>query len=181
MSDDYPWYALVNVEGLQQGDIVRNYPVFLQEPFATAESGEESEAPQLEGNIINIDAVVVSQSCDLVNRKIDSVILCPVHNVANIEESFGDSEKSRNKRKEEIRQGKEPGFHMICADSNIGIDLSIVEFKRIYTTPKSTLVEFVKNAGDRVRILPPYREHLSQAFARYFMRVGLPEDIPKFG
>lgn len=23
-------------------------------------------------------------------------------------------------------------------------------------------------------LMPPYREHLSQAFARYFMRVGLP-------
>jgi hypothetical protein len=28
--------------------------------------------------------------------------------------------------------------------------------------------------------MPPYREHLSQAFARYFMRVGLPSDIPSF-
>ncbi len=26
----------------------------------------------------------------------------------------------------------------------------------------------------RLRLLPPYREHLSQAFARFFMRVGLP-------
>jgi hypothetical protein len=34
-------------------------------------------------------------------------------------------------------------------------------------------------AGDRLRLLPPYREHLSQAFARYFMRVGLPQDIPR--
>jgi hypothetical protein len=34
--------------------------------------------------------------------------------------------------------------------------------------------------GKRLRLLPPYREHLSQAFARFFMRVGLPTDIPKF-
>ena len=26
---------------------------------------------------------------------------------------------------------------------------------------------------------PPYREHLAQAFARFFMRVGLPIDIPE--
>jgi hypothetical protein len=31
-----------------------------------------------------------------------------------------------------------------------------------------------------VILLPPYREHLSQAFARFFMRVGLPVDIPPF-
>jgi hypothetical protein len=32
----------------------------------------------------------------------------------------------------------------------------------------------------RLRLLPPYREHLSQSFARFFMRVGLPVDIPSF-
>jgi len=26
----------------------------------------------------------------------------------------------------------------------------------------------------------PYLEHLSQNFARYFMRVGLPSDLPDF-
>lgn len=31
--------------------------------------------------------------------------------------------------------------------------------------------------GKRLRLCPPYREHLSQAFARYFMRVGLPINI----
>ena len=28
--------------------------------------------------------------------------------------------------------------------------------------------------------MPPHREHLSQAFARFFMRVGLPIDIAPF-
>jgi hypothetical protein len=41
--------------------------------------------------------------------------------------------------------------------------------------------EFAHQMGDRLRLLPPYREHLSQAFARLFMRVGLPADIPPFG
>jgi hypothetical protein len=41
--------------------------------------------------------------------------------------------------------------------------------------------EFANAAGHRLRLLPPYREHLSQAFARLFMRVGLPADIPPFG
>jgi len=31
----------------------------------------------------------------------------------------------------------------------------------------------------RLRLRPPYREHLSQAFARFFMRVGLPTDIKR--
>jgi len=38
-------------------------------------------------------------------------------------------------------------------------------------------MSFAKTCNRR---LPPYREHLSQAFARYFMRVGLPQDITPF-
>ena len=32
----------------------------------------------------------------------------------------------------------------------------------------------------RWRLMSPYLEHLSQAFARFFMRVGLPSSIPEF-
>jgi len=42
------------------------------------------------------------------------------------------------------------------------------------------LINFAKQKDQRLRLLPPYREHLSQAFARFFMRVGLPSDIPPF-
>lgn len=59
------------------------------------------------------------------------------------------------------------------------MDLSVVEFHRIYALPKEYLKAVALSAGFRLRLLPPYREHLSQAFARYFMRVGLPIDIPK--
>jgi len=38
----------------------------------------------------------------------------------------------------------------------------------------------VKKRENRLRLLPPDREHLAQAFARFFMRAGLPIDIPEF-
>lgn len=52
-----------------------------------------------------------------------------------------------------------------------------VDFKNVYGIHRSTLNGIIKNLKTRIRLLPPYREHLSQAFARYFMRVGLPQDI----
>jgi hypothetical protein len=52
--------------------------------------------------------------------------------------------------------------------------------RRVY----SLLVAFLRKTsllnGRRLRLLPPYRENASQAFARFFMRVGLPVDIPPF-
>jgi len=55
--------------------------------------------------------------------------------------------------------------------------LTIVDFHEVYTAPTNVVREFALRTGKRLRLLPPYREHLAQAFARFFMRVGLPVDI----
>ena len=88
--------------------------------------------------------------------------------------------KSKN-GKESLRQGKEPAYHLLnrYTSAEIEIDYSVVDFHRIYTLPKDYLKAFTITQAHRLRLLPPYREHLSQAFARYFMRVGLPVDIDK--
>ncbi len=44
----------------------------------------------------------------------------------------------------------------------------------------TSLKDLAVRRSPRPRLLPPYREHLAQAFARFFMRVGLPVDIPAF-
>ena len=56
----------------------------------------------------------------------------------------------------------------------------MVDFRNVYGVPFGFLEELSASRGERLRLLPPYREHLSQAFARFFMRVGLPTDIPSF-
>jgi len=54
----------------------------------------------------------------------------------------------------------------------------IVDFHDVFTVPREFLESLLGVRGrDRPRLLSPYREHLSQAFARYFMRVGLPVPI----
>jgi hypothetical protein len=56
----------------------------------------------------------------------------------------------------------------------------VVDFLELYTLPRGLLEALLRSRGvPRVRLLPPYREHLSQAFARFFMRVGLPQPIDK--
>ena len=83
--------------------------------------------------------------------------------------------------RENLRQGKEPAYHLLnfYKSDKIDFPLTVVDFHRIYTIPKEFIQEIALSQNERLRLLPPYREHLSQAFARYFMRVGLPIDIPK--
>jgi hypothetical protein len=67
---------------------------------------------------------------------------------------------------------------LLNKENNLGInDYLVVDFRNVYGIHINNLKIIAKNLGDRVRLNPPYREHLSQAFARYFMRVGLPQDL----
>ena len=59
-------------------------------------------------------------------------------------------------------------------------EVRVVDFRRVYSLPVTFLRRRATQCGNRIRLLPPYREHLSQAFARFFMRVGFPVDIPPF-
>ncbi len=78
-----------------------------------------------------------------------------------------------------IRRGYAPGYHLLnkCAIEEFEEEYLVVDFRSVYSVPYSFVKELSKKRGKRLRLLPPYREHLSQAFARFFMRVGLPVDI----
>jgi hypothetical protein len=88
--------------------------------------------------------------------------------------------KSLRKIIDKIRKGDQPAYHLLNADPDFNFHFSVVDFHRIYSAPKSYLQALSRAQTPRVRLRPPYREHLSQAFARYFMRVGLPSDIRDF-
>src|SRR4051812_10031136 len=50
----------------------------------------------------------------------------------------------------------------------------------VHTVPRAFLDTLIADrAAKRLRLLPPYREYLSQPFARFFMRVGLPTPITR--
>jgi hypothetical protein len=59
----------------------------------------------------------------------------------------------------------------------ISMGIRIVDFGRILSLPRNFVGQFAAGKGKRLRLRPPYREHLSQSFARFFMRVGLPQDV----
>jgi hypothetical protein len=84
--------------------------------------------------------------------------------------------------KEALRRGYSPGYHLLnkCEIESFETDYLVVDFRNVYSVDFDFITDLVKRRSKRRRLLPPYREHLSQAFARFFMRVGLPVDIPSF-
>lgn len=168
----YPWYAPVSGDEIQQGDIIDACPVFSPRIADVDESNSPCQFDWAEH-----DVIVMSQSCDLVKgcEKAKSVVICPLWRFS----ALAGSHVSKPKGFEECRRGSLPALHLLGESTVSGFEreLRIVDFHQIWSLP----VAFVRQRLARLihlRLLPPYREHLSQAFARYFMRVGLPEGIP---
>lgn len=83
---------------------------------------------------------------------------------------------------EEARRGNVPGFHILapCSLPTAIREIRIVDIRRIFSLPVGFVRKEAEGVDARLRLLPPYRAHLAQAFARFFMRIGLPLDIPPF-
>ena len=174
----FQWYIEVDHNSdLEQGDILEKCNIILpnEEHYLSIIHDTETDKPM---EIKEINAIVLSQSCDIVNNKIDSIIICPIWPLQKLIEV--DPYYKSSKAREELRQGKSPSFHLLnkLRLFNSDEDFYFVDFHNIYSLPKSFVLTLVQR-GKRFRLLPPYREHLSQSFARYFMRVGLPSDISK--
>jgi hypothetical protein len=176
----YPWYEIIQNHGdITQGDIIKDcyIPMPNEQFYFSLLKGDKTVSGPI--NVSNTDVIILSQACDIDHAQIDSIIVCPIWPLFNL---VSRSEYYKSKvGKENLRQGKEPAYHLLN-EHNSGsykMPLSIVDFHRIYSLPKDFITNIANQNCPRLRLLPPYREHLSQAFARYFMRVGLPIDIPK--
>lgn len=173
---EYPWYETVEGDRVEQGDFLFGFSVVV--PL----SDPDIDSEQLESEVKDLDLVVMSQTCDIEHGKIKSVLLCPWWDLW----SFIDAAADRGEKnwgsdlREDLRRGNLPGYHLVneAAQDGMRIGVGVVDFHEVYTAPTAQVKSFAKRVGKRLRLRPPYREHMAQAFARYFMRVGLPVDIP---
>lgn len=166
----------VNEHGLAQGDLLEKclVPAFSPD-FGNDEQGKVEEVPVSEA-----DLIVVTQTCDLVNKKVSFVSLCPIYTLQQFED-VNPSFKSKAQW-ENVRKGRVEGLHLLGCPNNPDDNKGalVVDFGQIFCLPFDYLAKRAISLGNRWRLDSPFLEHFSQAFARYFMRVGLPSSIPPF-
>jgi hypothetical protein len=185
------WYAVVEAkEPLTQGDFVMGCPV-LKWVSAEIAWGSDGELDALKKAIggCRVDVVVMTQACDLKHDKVRDVILCPHIGLPEHHEYWkkwrqklgqNPTEKAWSSHCEALCDGYMWNLAILDSfdDGTLKIDPRIVDFREVYTVPRRFLESYlVHRGGPRLRLLAPYREHLSQAFARFFMRVGLPTPV----
>ena len=172
-SNQDAWYEVVEGKALEQGDLLFQCPLFvpLMPSFPFVEEQEVAF------DVAYYDMIVMTQSCDLENNKLTEVVLCAHWNVEKAKQQ--DDSLARSGAVAEVRKGHRPRYTLLNRSSILDptLDLRIVDCGKVFCLPLPFVQELAARQGPRLRLLSPYREHLSQAFARFFMRVGLPQDI----
>ena len=187
------WFERVaSTRELTQGDLIFNCPVLTWAPGPVSLRGRrEAEVLTTMVEAIGSDVVVMTQACDLEHNKVDNVVLCPhlpLTEYRQVWEAWMRSNGQTPTQKawrslcEDICDGYQWNLTIMNAgeSGSLSTEHRIVDFHDVFTIPRNFLESLVrKRRQPSLRLRPPYREHLSQAFARYFMRVGLPVEITK--
>lgn len=170
------WYETLEGPGLQQGDILRSCPV----PTIGAAAYPLPEGVPVPVTVVELDLIVLTQSCDLEQSKVEEVLFAEVVDWATVKASGGDHVKKTDFRRALV-QGSVNGYSLLSkSQEEVAMPWALVDFHRLHVLPRPFVDAFTGDCGPRLRMRSPYREHLAQAFARYFMRVGLPHDAKDF-
>jgi hypothetical protein len=198
------WYEIVGAEvRLTQGDFLFDCPLRTRAetaagegpvggPGANQEALPEHEVLLRRREIIAEDVIVMTQTCDLEYDKVSDVVLCPHYALSFSRDEVWKPDQARKKQKTNSESWQKydkaiANGHLwnLCILDSSSIDghameHRVVDFHMVYTVARDFLESLLRHRGKtRLRLVPAYREHLSQAFARFFMRVGLPAALAK--
>jgi hypothetical protein len=158
-------YSIPNLDApIDQGDLLNDCPL-----MTVAE--DAPERPDL-ATIDMHRAVVLTQTCDIVNDKVDFLLVAAVLDA----QSLIDSKQVRaSDVKGPIRAGRTWGLYFLPAYAPAGIGELIVDLRSLHSIPIK-VIDNLRLAGKRrLRLLTPYREHLAKHFADTYSRIGLPQ------
>ena len=176
------WWAVVTGRELSQGDVLPG----LEVPRVPALPDHGAGRAEIEVVVetVDLDVIVLTQTCDLEHAKQEEVLVGRVvtwidfvaAQVAAGNQAVRSREFARN-----LRNGTIPPLHLLRHhDGDPALPWSLVHFRELHTVARSQLEGHAARQHTRLRLHSPYREHLGQAFARFFMRVGLPLDVGDF-
>lgn len=201
---DYEWYEVVdNTQKYTQGDIIEEFPVptFVEKdeyPFYrpanfTSDVVIMTQACDMQNDktdyvtlctLKNLEEYIINVFDDMYQDRLSTAI-------ENAKETEGldvfDISKGKYKNTvikaiDSLKKGEYVNFYLLNKYDGNGVKKGarVVLLDELYQVPKKSLEKFLvsKDSSEkRLRLLPPYREHLSKAFANVFGRIGLPLDV----
>lgn len=178
-------------DALLQGDLILDLEVSVVTDSDQADSGDDGvERATVERYVT--PAVILTQSCDLVDDGIQQpnevVLLARATTLTRfrMQSKVSNNRTLRDADIDGLAQGLRPAFLMLdrldasgITRPDIDAEYWVVDFSAPLVVDFVPLVAQV-SALPRYHLTAPYREHVSQSYARYTMRVGLPLGLPSF-
>ena len=189
------WYEVISAtdSSLQQCDLLTNLRVIFpidddrevktgMDPQDTYMKVDGDSAPSrlpAEQEIIN--AIVLTQTCDLEQNKVDTVLVAKIEGWSTYVAANGWDLGAQRSWRTNVQKGHVVHLSLLPPwDGDPKMEWSVINFRNVYSVVLSTLKRHVDNQGQRLRLTPPHREYTSQAFARCFMRVAVEDDLVAF-
>lgn len=161
------WYEAVQGSELQQGDILPNYPLVRAYIVQPADGKPDSYVAERY-------VIILTQTCDILKDTQETVLVAEVEDYDTLCRTSYPHASSDGYRKKLIENAEISLFLLHEHKKEPLLPWSTVSFRDLHVSPKSDLRLFAQPLGLRLRLRSPYKEHLSQSFARFIMRVGLP-------
>lgn len=151
---------------LDQGDLLDDCPVAMVMDY-TAERPDQAKV------ILDLQRViVVTQTCDLANSKVD---LAVVASVFDAQQMVDLGIVKATDVKGPIRASRVWGLYFLPAFSDAGLGEMIVDVRRLHSIRLDVLGGLRLAGKRRAKLLTPFREHLAKHFADTYSRIGLPQ------
>ena len=148
MADDMDWYEVVEGPDLLQGDLLNACPI---PEICGLDKWPLYEDEPVPVDFAIYDAVVLSQSCDLVNDKVNEVILAQfLDSRATLRDLVhqGNTFASSRQFREKLVAGDVPSLSLLRKrEQEPSLPWSIVDFHRIFVLPKSVVQAVAKKSA----------------------------------
>jgi hypothetical protein len=175
------WWTTAAGPDLEQGDVLFDLPVVRAHAVL-----DDDERPVVDADIERLDVIVTTQTCDLRYAKSAEVLVSrvmPWGDFAAAQLHAGNTAVKSSGYIDNLIRGNIPALALLYERTKRpALPWSVVDFRELYTVDRRHVDVQIERHGSRqrLRLRSPYKEHFAQAFARYFMRVGLPHDAAPF-
>jgi len=117
--------------------------------------------------------IILTQTCDLAQGKVDSVLVAPVHDAQNL---VAAGVLKGTVVRDQLRRHLVFGWYFLpAATAPVQLPESLIDLREVHSVPRIVLAHLIGGGKRIASLASPYREHLAQHFAVTYMRVALPE------
>jgi hypothetical protein len=142
----FAWYCEISSSNvIEQGDMIPDCPIILPPEELLLDEVQKVDAKL-------IDSIVMSQSCDLENNKIQIVLVCPYFSLKTFVDNLPySSHKQIRKTIDNLKKGFLPGYHLLnkFEVENAFSDYFVVDFRNVYGIHIDSLRKIAKSIESR--------------------------------